>query len=451
MTLRKKPQPMREMLLPIYNAVIAPCFSTKLQVGILPLELGDWPLDEITPHSISADSNELEFRAGGARPMRFGERGEAASMLQSLAERYSNLMARPDTRVRVDLGLTRYSGRPTPLWHAQRLTRNTNGARIYFKNELAAPSNSHLQIVVCGQVLLAQMMGYRRLVTATNEGQRGLLAASMAARVGLPITVYVNNSHVNRHRGRMQKIQLMGAEIKRIDVREATRGDIREAALDDCLTQPEDSYFVMGLDGGPPPYPSIIRDLVSVVGRETLRQLHGMAGCAAAAIVARGGQTSDAFGLFPPFLSDRETRLVFVDLPREGTATSGGEGTTDPFAIQLSERQEQLAQQIMEGLEYPGVSRELGALRLEDRIENVTCDLGAAESALLDTAQLEGIVMPIESAATVAWARALAKTLDPREAIIVSLAQRAEHALLDTGQFERLLSSLKEKAEAKSG
>lgn len=404
----------------------------------------------MTIRSDAVGPADLQTRNNDARPIRFGERSDAAMMLQSLAERYSNLMVRPDARVRIDLGLTRYSGRPTPLWQAQRLTRNTNGARIYFKNELAAPPNSHLRIVICGQVLLAQMMGYRRLVTATDEGRRGMITASLAARVGLPVTIYVNSSFAQRQRGRIQEMQLMGAEIKLTDPGDVPRGDIREAALNDCLEQPEDSYLVMGLDGGPPPYPQIIRDLVSVIGREALRQLHGMAGCAASAVVARGGQTADAFGLFPPFLSDRDTRLVFVDPPREGPVSASGQDADDPFAIQLSDRQEQLAQQIMEGLEYPGVSRELGALRLEDRIEHVSCDLDAAEAALIDTARLEGIIMPIESAAAIAWARALAKTQDPRGAIIVSLAQRTDHALLDSTRFDRLLSLLGEKSAAKS-
>lgn len=407
-------------------------------------------MEKSTLHSSTVNPSDLGIEADSARPLRFGERGEAAQMLQSLSQRYTNLMTRPDSRVRIDLGLTRFSGRPTPLWHAQRLTRNAKGARIYFKNELAAPSNSHLRIVVYGQVLLAQMLGYRRLVTASNEGQRGLLAASMAARAGLPITVYVNSSYADRQRGRIQKMELMGAEVRRVDVRQMPRGDIREAALDDCLKQPDDSYLVIGLDGGPPPYPAIARDMVSVIGREALRQLHGMAGCAASAIVARGGQTADGFGLFPPFLSDRDTRLVFVDSPRENNLAGNSDGIIDPFAINLSERQEQLAQQILEGLEYPGVSRELGALRLEDRIEHVSCNLADAESALIDTARLEGIVLPIESAAAVAWARGLARTLDPREAIIVSLAQRTEHALVDSGRFERLLSRIRERAAGKS-
>lgn len=393
------------------------------------------------PEGTSTASHAPRAHAGAKRPARFGERPEAAAALRVLAARYERLITRPDTLIRLDLGLTQHAGRPTPLVHARRLSRRTGGAQIYLKAEYAVAQDAHLQIVICGQALLAQMMGYPRLVTGTREGRRGLATASIAARCGMQATVYIDKHQAQRQTARLQQMQLMGGDVRILDARRLRGGDIREAALADWLEHDEQTFLVMGLDGGPPPYPRIIRDLISVIGREARRQLQSAIGHAPAALVARGGETADALGFFPPFLMDSDIRMVCVDPPPLAKPTPRNRDQYDPFSAQLSERQEQLARVIMEGLEYPRVTREHRELDAQGRIEHVTGDLADAEASVSDLARLEGIIVPLEAASTVAWARGLASGLPSDRALMVNLAQRGGWHFFEPEQLARILAS----------
>jgi len=369
---------------------------------------------------------------------RFGHGDDAAAALKALAAHYRQLMAQPQQPAQIDLALNRYAGRPTPLYHAQRLSQHDGGAAILFKQEALQASDAHLTLYVCGQALLAQSMGHRRLVTATINGSRGLAIAAAAARLGLQATVHIDRRHAERQRHRMLQMQLMGAQIVPTDAALQRHGDIREAALSDWLADPTTCTLVMGLDAGPEPYPTIARDIISVVGRETRRQVTGMFKRLPLALVTRAGDNADALGLFPPFLSDTAVRLARV----AAEAPPAAPRIDDPFAITLSTPQQRVANAILEGLAYPGVGREQSALDASGRIESVTVSRNDAWQTLIDVARMEGLVLPLESAAAVAWARQLAAQHPPEDAVVVVLGERPQKQFGDLDELQARLSQV---------
>lgn len=372
---------------------------------------------------------------------RFAHGDDAAAALQALATNYRQLMAQPQRLAQIDLALTRHAGRPTPLYHAQRLSQHDRGAAILFKQEALQASDAHLTLYVCGQALLAQAMGHRRLVTATINGSRGRVTAAVAARLGLQATVHIDRRDAERQRHRMLQMRLMGAQIVPTDAALQRRGDIREAALSDWLADPATCTLVMGLDGGPEPYPTIARDIVSVVGRETRRQMAGLFKRLPLALVTRAGDNADALGLFPPFLGDAAVRLVRV----AAEAPPAAPRIDDPFAVTLSTPQQRVANAILEGLAYPGVGRELSALDASGRIEAVTVSREDAWQTLIDVARFEGLVLPVDSAAAVAWARQLAAQHPPEDAVVVVLGEPPQKQLGDLDELEARLAQVSAK------
>jgi tryptophan synthase beta chain len=375
---------------------------------------------------------ELPARAEPKR--RLGEDSRAKPHFEALAEAYALLREDPRFLNELDHELLFVADRPTPLLHARRLSAHLGGAQIYIKREDLAPPGSHLQISVVGQALLAHRLKKKTLVTGTVYGQRGVVMAQEAARLGMKAIIYMDPQIMAREPANVFRMWLCGAEVQGVDPSRLRGGDVREAALHEWLRDPAQTMLVMGLDWGPAPYPMMAREFSAVIGRECRRQALGQVRRSPDLLVARGGNNPDAIGFFQPFLADDKVRLACVtggkDLP-------GPQATADEMAADeagMSEQQRRLSDAILEGTEYLSVTREHAWLRAGGRVEYHNMGAEAAKSAIGLMSRLEGMIPPIDTAHMLAWAFDAARGLQPQETVVVALCERADKDILKIGR-----------------
>lgn len=364
------------------------------------------------------------------RHRRIGEDAKTRPHFESLAASYEQL--RGDARFLNDLDreLLFIARRPTPLAHARQLSAHFGGAQLYFKREDLAPAGTQLQIAVVAQALLAQRLGKTTLVTGTVYGQRGVLVAETAARLGLKAVVYMDQRQMARERTNVFRMWLTGAEVRAVDSARLHNHDVREAAVEHWKAETKEALLVMGLDHGPEPYPTIVRDAAAVSGREIRRQLLSFSRLSPDLIVARGN-SADALGVFQPFLGDARIRLACVEgraeLPALLPAGFGGEGA-------LSPSQERLSGAILADSEYPATTREQTWLKETGRVEYHRMDDESVRDTLSLVARLEGLIPAIETAHAVAWACREARTMKREESVVVALCERADKDILKIGR-----------------
>ncbi len=353
--------------------------------------------------------------------------------LVELETAYQDARRDPDFRARVVQLSREYVGRPTPLTLAGRLTAHAGGARIYLKREDLCHTGAHKINNTLGQGLLARRMRKGRVIAETGAGQHGVATATITALLGLECEVYMGEEDMRRQALNVFRMDLLGARVIPVRSGSGTLKDAMNEALRDWVTNVRTTYYCVGSTAGPHPYPMMVRDLQSVIGREVRRQLGGLPDV----LVACVGGGSNALGLFHPFLDDREVRLVGVEAGgaglrsgRHGAPLSAGvpgvlHGSLS-YLVQDEDGQVLPAHSISAGLDYPGVGPEHAWLKDTGRAEYVAVTDEEALEAFGLLARLEGIVPALESAHAVAHAIRLAATLPRETRLVIGLSGRGD-------------------------
>jgi tryptophan synthase beta chain len=348
-------------------------------------------------------------------------------------------------RVRRDRGFQRqladllhdYAGRPTPLYFARRLTEHVGGARLYFKREDLCHTGAHKINNVLGQGLLAVRMRKGRLIAETGAGQHGVATATAAALLGLECEVYMGSEDVERQALNVFRMRLLGARVIPVETGSRTLKDAINEALRDWVTNVRTTYYLLGSALGPHPYPMMVRDFQTVIGREARQQARRALGRLPDVVVACVGGGSNAIGLFHPFLADRRVRIVGVEAGGHGITTgrhgaslsAGRVGVLHgcmTYLLQDGDGQISHAHSISAGLDYPGVGPEHAYYKDRGRFEFVSVTDEEALDGFQALARHEGIMPALESAHAVAFAMQLAKRLPTSRAIVVGLSGRGD-------------------------
>ena len=347
----------------------------------------------------------------------------------------------------MDLFLTDYVGKPSPIYFAERLTEAFGGAKIWFKRDELNHTGSHKINNCLGQVLLARRMGKTRIIAETGAGQHGVATATVAARFGIPCTVFMGATDVERQAPNVFRMKLLGAEVIPVTSGTGTLKDAMNEALRDWVTNVSDTFYVIGTVAGPHPYPAMVRDFQSIIGREARAQMMERLGRLPDACVACIGGGSNAMGLFHPFIEDEDVRLIGVEAAGHGVETGkhaaslkgGRPGIlhgNKTYLLQDDDGQIIDAHSISAGLDYPGIGPEHAFLHDMKRAEYVSAtDEEAMEMFQLCT-KLEGIIPALEPAHALARVRDLAKELGPDGVILMNMCGRGDK---DVPQVARML------------
>ena len=370
----------------------------------------------------------------------FGGRFVAETLMPLVLEveqAYRAARADPAFQREMDDYLTNYVGRPSPLWFAERLTRRLGGAKIYFKREELNHTGSHKINSCIGQILLARRMGKTRIIAETGAGQHGVATATVCALFGLPCTVYMGATDVERQKPNVFRMRLLGAEVKAVTSGAGTLKDAMNDALRDWVANVEDTYYLIGTVAGPHPYPMMVRDFQSVIGNETKAQLHAAEGRLPDVAIACIGGGSNAMGLFHPFLDDPSVRLIGVEAAGLGLDTKqhaaslsrGRPGVLHgnrTYLLQDDDGQIQEAHSISAGLDYPGIGPEHSWLHEISRVEYVGATDDEALAAFQLCTQTEGIIPALEPAHALAHIAKIAPAMDSEKIIVLNLSGRGD-------------------------
>ncbi len=361
--------------------------------------------------------------------------------LDELTKAYEEIQGDDKFWSRLDSLSRDYSGRPTPLYYAGMLTLHCGGARIYLKREDLAHTGAHKINNALGQGLLAQRMGKRRIIAETGAGQHGVATAAVCAMLGLKCVIYMGEEDIRRQSLNVFRMKLMGAEVRPVSSGSRTLKDAINEAIRDWVSNVGDSYYIFGSVVGPHPYPSLVRDFQSVIGRETREQIMDKCSRLPDYIIACVGGGSNAIGIFHPFAGDSEVKLVGVEAAGKGLETGkhaaslamGTPGVLHgamSYLLQNPDGQVLETHSVSAGLDYPGVGPEHSYLKDEERAEYVTIDDKECLKAFQLLCRVEGIIPALESAHAIAYAVKLAPTLDRDNIIVVNLSGRGDK---DTG------------------
>ena len=353
-----------------------------------------------------------------------------------LEQAYTDAIADPAFLAELDHLHCTYTGRPTPLTHAARLSQAYGGAQIYLKREDLAHTGAHKINNALGQGLLARRMGKRRVIAETGAGQHGVATATVCALLGIECVVYMGTEDMRRQRPNVFRMRLLGAEVRGVNSGSCTLKDAINEAMRDWVTNP-DSYYLLGSALGAHPYPTMVRDFQSVIGREAREQMLTQVGRLPDVIVACVGGGSNAIGIFHPFLGDTNVRLVGVEAGGEGTQTGrhaarfagGRPGVlqgTHSYVLQDQDGQIALTHSVSAGLDYAAVGPEHAYLHDTGRAEYVDATDADALAAFQLLCRTEGIIPALESAHAVAEAVRLAPTLAQDQIILVNLSGRGD-------------------------
>ena len=377
----------------------------------------------------------------GALPGRFGDFGGQfvpEVLMPALAElEEAWAAAKNDAAYQRELGaiLRSYAGRPTPLTYAPHLSEELGGAQIYLKREDLAHTGAHKINNALGQALLAKRMGKQRIIAETGAGQHGVATATACARFGLHCVVYMGAEDVRRQALNVFRMRLLGAEVRAVESGSRTLKDAINEAIRDWVTNVRDTYYLLGSAIGPHPYPTLVRDLQTVIGRETREQLRTATGRLPDIVIACVGGGSNAIGMFHPFVED-DVRLIGVEAAGEGldgrnaaTLTLGRPGVlhgTRSYLLQDSDGQVEEAHSISAGLDYPGVGPEHAWLKLRERAEYVAVTDDEALDGFQLLSRTEGIVPALEPSHALAYLAKLAPSLDAGTCIALCLSGRGD-------------------------
>jgi tryptophan synthase beta chain len=370
----------------------------------------------------------------------FGGRFVPETLVQPVEDlERAYLAARDDVTFQTELAglLKHYVGRATPISEARRLSEAFGGARIFLKREDLTHTGAHKINNALGQALLAVRMGKRRIVAETGAGQHGVATATACALLGLECHVYMGAEDMSRQALNVFRMRLLGADVRRVDAGSRTLKDAINEAMRDWVTNVSDTYYLLGSVLGPHPYPLMVREFQSVIGREAREQIREIAGRLPSAIVACVGGGSNAMGIFDAFIDDRDVRLIGVEAGgerivkgRHAARFAGGSAGvlqgTRTFVLQDEDGNIELTHSISAGLDYAAVGPEHAWLREIGRAEYAHVTDDEALDAFQTLARLEGILPALESAHAIAFARRLAPELGRSALLLVNLSGRGD-------------------------
>ena len=357
--------------------------------------------------------------------------------IEALREAYETLKDNDDFQAEYDKDLTYYVGRPSPLYHAERWSKELGGAQIYLKREDLNHTGAHKVNNTIGQALLAKHMGKKRIIAETGAGQHGVATATIAARLGLECIVYMGEVDVARQSPNVYRMKLLGAEVRPVSSGSKTLKDALNEAMRDWVTNIDDTFYCIGTVAGPHPYPAMVRDFQAIIGREARQQVQEQTGRLADALIACIGGGSNAIGLFHEFLSDADVAMYGVEAAGHGLETGEHAAplcTAKPGVLHgnrmylMADNDGQVIEphSISAGLDYPGVGPEHSWLKDVGRVNYVAVTDDEAMAAFHSLTRIEGIIPALESSHALAYAIKLAPTMSPDQSIIVNLSGRGD-------------------------
>jgi tryptophan synthase beta chain len=355
----------------------------------------------------------------------------------ALRDAYERYLQDPEFLAELDADLRHYVGRPSPLYFAERWTRQLGGARIYLKREDLNHTGAHKVNNTVGQALLAKRMGKTRIIAETGAGQHGVATATVAARLGLECVVYMGAEDIARQAPNVYRMKLLGARVVSVESGSRTLKDALNEAMRDWVTNVDDTYYIIGTVAGPHPYPAMVRDFNSVIGREAREQILAQAGRLPDALIACIGGGSNALGLFYPFLDDTDVAIYGVEAGGEGVETgrhaapltAGAPGVLHgnrTYLLEDADGQIVPAHSISAGLDYPGVGPEHAWLKDSGRATYVAINDDEALAAFHDLTRTEGIIPALESSHALSYAAKIAPEMSTEDIIIVNLSGRGD-------------------------
>ena len=379
----------------------------------------------------------------------YGGRYVAETLMPALTElerAYAQARRDPSFRKEFRQSLHEYAGRATPLYSAERLTDKLGGAKIYLKREDLCHTGAHKINNTLGQILLARRMGKERIIAETGAGQHGVATATVAARFGLECEIFMGKEDVARQSLNVFRMKLLGAKVRVVEAGSRTLKDAMNEALRDWVTHVRNTYYLIGSVAGPHPYPMMVRDFQSVIGKEARRQFLKAEGRLPDYLVACVGGGSNSMGLFYPFVRDPQVRMLGVEAAGRGLRTGkhaasilGGEvgvlHGSKSYVLQDERGQIRETHSIAAGLDYPGVGPELSYLRDCGRVQFVSATDSDAIEAIKFLAEVEGIIPALESAHALAAVKRLAPRLTKRQTVIIGLSGRGDKDMMTVGDY----------------
>ena len=357
--------------------------------------------------------------------------------LDELRDAYEKIKTDKQFQAQFDEDLAQYVGRPSPLYFAERLTKKVGGAKIYLKREDLNHTGAHKINNTIGQGLLAKMMGKKRIIAETGAGQHGVASATVAARFGMECVVYMGAEDIVRQAPNVYRMKLLGAKVVAVESGSKTLKDALNEAMRDWVTNVDDTFYIIGTVAGPHPYPAMVRDFQSIIGREAKQQSMDQFDCLPDALVACVGGGSNAIGLFHPFLGDESVAMYGVEGGGHGVESgkhaaplcAGRPGVLHGNRTYLMEDDNgQIIEthSVSAGLDYPGVGPEHSWLKDIGRVNYVAATDTEALEAFHTLTRVEGIIPALESSHAVAYGMKLAATMKPEQRIIINLSGRGD-------------------------
>ena len=367
--------------------------------------------------------------------------------LIELREAYERYLNDPDFVRELDNDLRDYVGRPSPLYHAERWSRELGGAQIYLKREDLNHTGAHKVNNTVGQALLARRMGKTRIIAETGAGQHGVASATVAARMGLECVVYMGEVDVARQEANVYRMRLLGARVVAVKSGSRTLKDALNEAMRDWVTNVDNTFYIIGTVAGPHPYPAMVRDFQSVIGREARAQMLERTGRLPDALLACVGGGSNAIGLFYPFIDDHDVAMYGVEAAGDGLSTgrhaaplcAGKPGVLHGNRTYLMEDENgQIIEthSVSAGLDYPGVGPEHAWLKDSGRANYVSITDDEALAAFHALTRTEGIIPALETSHALAYAAKLAPTMGKDQTIVINLSGRGDKDMHTVAQLD---------------
>ncbi|WP_206081093.1 tryptophan synthase subunit beta [Marinobacter orientalis] len=367
--------------------------------------------------------------------------------LMTLEREYKRLRDDPEFQAEFDRDLAHYVGRPSPLYFAERLTRETGGAQIWLKREDLNHTGAHKVNNTIGQALLARFLGKKRVIAETGAGQHGVATATVCARLGLECHVFMGEEDIRRQSPNVYRMKLLGAEVHSVTSGTRTLKDAMNDAMRDWVANVDDTFYIIGTVAGPHPYPLLVRDFQSVIGRETRAQCLDRTGKLPDALVACVGGGSNAIGMFYPFLTDESVELYGVEAGGLGIDTgqhaaplsAGRPGVLHGNRTYLMEDENgQIAgtHSVSAGLDYPGVGPEHSWLKDIGRAHYVSVTDDEALDGFRKLTRVEGIMPALETAHAVAYAIKLAASMDKDKVVVINISGRGDKDMQTVAEID---------------
>ncbi|RCV90977.1 tryptophan synthase subunit beta [Billgrantia montanilacus] len=368
--------------------------------------------------------------------------------LDDLEKAYLSLRDDPQFQAEFDYDLAHYVGRPSPLYHAERWSKQLGGAQVWLKREDLNHTGAHKVNNTIGQALLAKKSGKPRVIAETGAGQHGVATATVAARLGLKCDVYMGAEDVQRQKLNVYRMHLLGANVIPVESGTRTLKDAMNEALRDWVTNVDDTFYIIGTVAGPHPYPMLVRDFNAVVGREARRQSLEEFGRLPDALVACVGGGSNAMGLFYPFVEDDDVVMYGVEAGGDGVETgrhAAPLASNAPRGVLHGNRTYLMSDEggqvsdthsISAGLDYPGVGPEHALWKDVGRVNYVAANDKEVLEAFRELTRVEGIMPALESAHALAYAKVLAPTMRPDQNIVVNLSGRGDKDIMTVAKLD---------------